>query len=218
MMKKVLLGTLGLIAVLAFIGWETAVAIHDRTSSSYNQGSFHTLLDLLSRFGDTGKRAKAAYDKGDYDTARKLYQNMAEHGNSEAMFRVAVMYSQGKGGPVDDIQAVKWFRLLADRGDREGQFAMGLSYSQGTGVAQDYSEAMRWYQKAARQGSPGARVNLGVLYLNGQGVSPDRIEAQKWFILAGQTGQKNRAVLDRSLTADENAQAKRRADEWGPGK
>ena len=95
---------------------------------------------------------------------------------------------------------------------------MGLAYEQGTGVAQDYSEALGWYRKAALQGSPAARVNLGVLYLNGQGIGADRIEAQKWFILAGQTGQKNRAVLDRSLTADEDAQAKRRADEWRPGK
>jgi TPR repeat protein len=217
MIKKALILTLGVIVVLAFIGWKAAVEIHDR-ANPYSTGSVYTLLDLVSRFGDTGKRAKAAYDKGDYSTARKLYQNMAEHGNSEAMLRVAVMEAQGKGGPVDHIQALKWFRLLADRGDQVAQFALGLSYHEGTGVTQDYAEALRWYQKAARQGSSDARVNLGVLYLNGQGVGLDRIEAQKWFILAGQTGQKDRAVLDRSLTADENAQAKKRADEWGPGK
>jgi TPR repeat protein len=217
-MKKALTGIICVIVILAFIGWQALVGIHDHTSTTDNHGSLNTLLDLLGRFGDTGKRAQAAYDKGDYVTARKLYQQMAERGNSEAMLRVGVMCEQGKGGPVDNIQAVKWFRLLADRGDRDGQFAMGLAYEQGTGVAKDYSVALGWYQKAAQQGSLAARVNLGMLYLNGQGIGPDRIEAQKWFILAGQTGQKNRAVLDRSLTADENAQAKKRADEWRPGK
>jgi TPR repeat protein len=218
MIKKVLIGIGGGIVVLAFIGWQATVAVHDRKSSAYHQGSLNTLLDLFARFLDTGNRAKAAYDKGDYATARKLFQNMAERGNSDAMLRVAVMDMQGKGGPVDNIQAVKWFRILADRGDREAQFALGLAYGDGSGVEQDYAEALRWYQKSAGQGSAAARVNLGVMYLNGQGVAPNRIEAQKWFILAGQTGQKNRAVLDRTLTADENAQSKKSADAWKAGK
>src|SRR5450432_4036913 len=128
MIKKVLIGIVGVVAILAYFGWQTTVEVHDRTSSAGNTGSLSTLLDLLGRFADTGKRAKAAYDKGDYETARKLYRKMAEHGNSEAMLRVAAMYEQGKGGPVDHIQAVKWFRLLADRGNREAQFSMGLAY------------------------------------------------------------------------------------------
>jgi len=217
MLKKALIGIV-VVVVLAFIGWQATIAIHDRTSSTYNHGSLNTLLDLLARFADTGNRAKATCDKGDYETARTLYQKMADHGNSNAIQRVAVMYVQGKGGPVDNIPAVKWFRLLADRGDREAQYAMGLAYDKGRRVEQDYAEALRWHQKSAQQGSPAARVNLGAMYWNGQGVAPDRIEAQKWFILAGPTGQKNRTMFDRSLTADENAQAKKRADEWGPGK
>jgi len=216
LLKKIFIGIVGAGVVIAFISWEAAVAIHDRTSGFDSRGNLSTLLDLLAL--DTGKKAKAAYDKGDYETARKLYLKRAQHGNSDAMLPLAFMYSQGKGGPLDNIQAVRWFRVLADRGDPAAQFGMGVSYATGSGVEQDYPEALRWYQKSARQGSLGARTNLGVMYLNGQGVSADRIEAQKWFILAAKTGQENRTALPAALTPDENALAEKRAGEWRPNR
>src|ERR1035437_6449048 len=218
MLKKLLLGAGCVVAVVAFIGWEVTVAIHDRTARAFHTGNLYTFLDLFSRFADTGNRAKAAYQKGDYQTARRLYQGMADRGNTSAMLPLAVMCAKGQGGPVDNVEAVKWFRVLADGGNREGQYGMGLSYDTGSGIAQDYKEALRWYRKSAEQGSPAACVNLGAMYVEGHGVAADRIEAQKWFILAGQMGQKNRTMMDRTLTEDENAQAKKCADGFRPGK
>lgn len=174
MLKKVLIGIVGLVVIVAFIGWKTAVAVHDRKSTSGNEGNLSTALDLLANFvPNRGKQAKAAFTKGDYETARKLYQPLADRGNQAAMLHLAVMNAKGQGGPVDQTQAVKWFRLLADQGDREAEFGLGLAYQNGKGVQQDYAETSRWYQKSAQQGSPAARVNLGVLYVNGQGVAPD---------------------------------------------
>src|ERR1700676_547311 len=151
-LKKVLIGIVSVVVVVAFASWQTMVMIHDRTASSDTHGSLNTFLELFARFADTGKRASAAYDKGDFTKARSLYQKMAEHGNSDVMLRLAVMDTRGQGGPVDNIQAVKWFRLLADRGDRAAQFAMGLAYGEGRGVAKDYPAALGWYLKSAKQG------------------------------------------------------------------
>jgi TPR repeat protein len=218
MFKKALALIAGVVLILAFISWEVTVAVHDRTARAFHTGSLNTFLDLLARYADTGNRAKAAYEKGDYTTARRLYQGMADRGNNTAMLPLAVMCVKGQGGPVDNEGAVKWFRVLAEKGDREGQYGMGLSYDNGSGVTQDYAQALGWYRKSAQQGSPAACVNLGVMYVNGHGVTADRIEAQKWFILAGQMGQKNRTMMDRTLTEDENAQAKKRADGFRPGK
>lgn len=213
-LKKMFLGLVGLSVILAVLSWKTAVAVHDQHSNSGNFGNLSTFLDLLVKvLPDNGQRAEAANAKGDYQTARKLYQTRAEHGHTDAMLNLAVMETVGKGGPVDYLQALKWLRLVADRGDAGGQFGMGLAYEEGRGVQQNYAEAHRWYQKSARQGSLAARVNLGILYLNGQGVAPDLIEAQKWFILGGRTGQQNRASLDRRLTAEQKIQAKQRADD-----
>lgn len=212
MLKKVLLGLLGVVLIIICVGWEAAVAIHDRESKSIrDQGSMSLLFDLLARFTDPSKRAKAAYEKGDYPTARKLFHNLAEQGDKTVMLRQAMLCAQGKGGPIDNVEAAKWFRVLSDDGDREAQFALGLSYEKGSGVEKDYAEALRWYRKSAKQGSPAASVNLGVMYLEGHGVPADRVEAQKWFILAGVAGQKNRALMDRSLTPEENAEARKRA-------
>ncbi len=212
-LKKVLVGAATAVALLAIVAWEVTVAIHDRTARQFHTGNLNTFLDLVSRYADTGNRAKAAYEKGDFETARRLYQGMAQRGNDAAMLPLAVMCVKGQGGPVDNVEAVKWFRVLAGNGNREAQFGLGLAYDNGSGVKQDYAEALGWYRKSAEQGSPAACVNLGGLYLDGHGVATDRVEAQKWFILAGPLGQKNRAMMDGALTEDENAQARKRAEE-----
>jgi hypothetical protein len=183
----------------------------------FNRGSLYAFLDLLGRFADTGKRVKAAYDKGDYETARKLYQDLAAHGNSDAILRLAVMCAQGKDGPVNNVQAVKWFRELANGGNREAQFGMGQCYDKGSGVEQNYAEARRWYLKSAQEGfTGGVRKHWGDLFGGARG-GPDRIEAPKWFLLAGPSAGKTRAMMDRVLTEDEKVQVKKRADEWRPG-
>lgn len=214
MLKKILFVTGAVLMIAAVIGWETLVAIHDRTSRYAQRGSLFTFLDLLGRYADTGKRAQAAYDKGDFTTARRLYQGLAERGNKDAMLRMAVLCARGQGGPVDNAAAVKWFRAPAEAGNREAQFGMGLSYDRGSGVPQDYAEAVRWYQKAAQQGVAGARVNLGIMYLKGHGVAEDPVEAQKWFILAGNVGKNNRTILAGSLSEDQRAEARKRAAAW----
>jgi TPR repeat protein len=219
MFQKIVTGIVGVIAISGYIAWHTAVAVHDRTRRAADSGNVATAADILlnlqaNSLKDTAIQAQTAYDKGDYATARKLYLKIADHGDSAARLHLGVMYSTGKGGPADPIEAVKWFRLLADDGNREGQYALGLAYENGTGVAQDYWEAMKWYQKSAAQGSPAARVNLGTLYVDGHGTEKDLVEAQKWFILAGELGQKNRGSLDALLTPEQKAEAKQRADEW----
>ena len=52
----------------------------------------------------------AAYKKGDYKTAMKLWKPMAEQGNASAQYYLGVMYANGFGVPEDDKQAVKWYR------------------------------------------------------------------------------------------------------------
>jgi hypothetical protein len=220
--QKIATAIVAVIAITGYIVWHTMVAIHDRTHP-FAFGNTATASDLLKDFQDNGHKdteiqAKAAYDKGDYDTARKLYRKLTNTGNATAMYYTGLMCAKGQGGPVDNAEALKWFRRSAEEGNRDGQFALGVAYEHGTGIAQDPSEAMKWYQKSAAQGSPGARVNLGALYFGGNGVAQDVVEAQKWFILAGELGQKNRASLDAALTPDQRAAAKQRADEWGSRK
>ena len=61
--------------------------------------------------------AEAAYQKGDYATALRLWRPLAEQGNSRAQANLGYMFSIGRGVPQDYVQAHKWFSLSAAQGN-----------------------------------------------------------------------------------------------------
>ena len=93
-----------------------------------------------------------AYEQGDYATALKEWQPLAEQGDATAQYNLGLMYAQGKGVPQDDAKAVRWYRKAAEQGLAAAQTNLGLIYSQGNGVPKDYVHAYVWYNLAAAQG------------------------------------------------------------------
>ena len=74
-------------------------------------------------------------------------------GDADAQLKVGKMYARGEGVPVDEAQAVHWYRLAAEQGNPDAQFDLAASYRNGEGVAEDDAEAVRWFRMAAEQGS-----------------------------------------------------------------
>ncbi len=62
---------------------------------------------------------KAAYERGDYATAFKLWLPLAEKGNAEAQYDIGVMYYEGRGVPRDYVYvfAYRWFNRAAAQGN-----------------------------------------------------------------------------------------------------
>ena len=85
-------------------------------------------------------------------------------------------------------QTLDELRALADQGDAEAQFNLGVMYGTGRGVSQDYVEAHIWSNLAAAQSSGGLRDQA----------------------------VRNRDIFAELLTADQIAEAQRRAREWTP--
>src|SRR5262247_175063 len=117
--------------------------------------------------------ASAAYQRGDYVQAIKLFRQLAEQGHQWAQRRLGSIYAEGKGVPQDYQEAVKWYRLAAAQGYAPAEYSLGVAYDKGQGVPQDYQEAVKWYRLAAAQGNEFAQVNLGVMYAEGRGVGQD---------------------------------------------
>lgn len=152
-----------------------------------------TLLITISidvtAFGEQFEDAAAAYDRGDYATAFRLFKPLAEQGDSMfAQHNLGVMYYYGQGVPQYYPEALKWYRRAAEQGLPEAQFTLGLMYANGQGVPQDYTEAMKWYRKAAQQGYADAQSNIGFMYDHGQGVPQDYTEAVNWYRRAAEQG------------------------------
>ena len=52
--------------------------------------------------------AAAAYNRGDYATAVRLWQPLANGGDADAQFNLGQLYYRGRGVPQDYAEAAKW--------------------------------------------------------------------------------------------------------------
>ena len=167
---------------------------------------------------------QAAFQRGDYATALRLWLPLARRGIVAAQHNVAVIYdSGGRGVPRDEVEAVRWYHHAAEQGSASAQNNLGTMYFAGRGTPQDLAEAARWWRSAAEQGHAAAQFNLGRSLLYGSGVSEDLVEAYMWFSLAaarllpGQGGDmaiRERDAVQARLTSAQIAAARRLAREW----
>jgi uncharacterized protein len=164
--------------------------------------------------------AAAAYKRGDYATAMRLFRPLADEGDASAQVVLGFMYKRGRGVPQDFAEAVRWYHLAADQGDASAQADLGFMYELGQGVKQDFAEAVRWYRLAADQGVATAQTALGLMYEGGRGVPQNYVLAHMWFDLSAARGFRHAAelrdlLIDR-MTPAQIAEAQKLAREWKP--
>ena len=63
----------------------------------------------------------AASNRGDYATVTRLLQSLAEAGDADAQYDLAVLYQIGEDLPQDYVQAHKWYSIAAARFTPEEQ-------------------------------------------------------------------------------------------------
>jgi uncharacterized protein len=170
--------------------------------------------------------AVAAYHRGDYATALRLWHPLAERGDADAQFHLGVMYESGQGVLRNDAEAINWYRKAAEQNDAVAQFNLGVMYAKG--MSPNRAEAALWYRLAADHGLAGAQFNLGMMYVEGRGVSHDYVQAHMWLDLAASQlpplgkNQRNTSVDARDRVASEMTppqlvEAQQLAFEWMAG-
>jgi len=89
-----------------------------------------------------------AAEAGDYATAMAKWMPLAEHGNADAQFNVALALHKGLGVPADESYAVGWYHLAANNGNVHAQEFLIAAYSEGWfGLARDPELAAYWEQR-----------------------------------------------------------------------
>ena len=104
-----------------------------------------------------------AYNRGNFSTALREWQPLAEQGDARAQFSFGLLYENGDGVPRDYAKARQWYAKAAAQGDAKAQLYLGLQSSFGQGVPTDLVEAYMWYSLAAGNGNahaPGYRDDL----------------------------------------------------------
>ena len=128
-----------------------------------------TLLGVAPVAAGAREDAAAAYGKGDYATALRLFGPLAAQGDAYAETYLGVMDTTGQGVPQNYGQAIERYREAAGQGYAQAQFNLGVMFETGRGVPQSSIEAVRWYRKAADQGHIDAQRRVGVLCPEGTG-------------------------------------------------
>ncbi len=127
----------------------------------------------------------AAYNRGDFATAKRLWLPLAQHGDPKAQTGLALMYFLGQGVSMNLAAALDWCGKAADQGLPTAQYLLGQIYQHPWDPEiRDLGVALKWYHKASDQGYADAQDELGGMYEFGLGVPKDYAEAEKWFAKA----------------------------------
>ena len=123
-----------------------------------------------------------AYNRGDFKTALREWQPLAEQGDARGQFSLGLLYENGDGVTRDYTKARQWYEKAAAQGDAKAQLYLGLQSSFGQGVPMDVVEAYMWYSLAAENGNPhapGYRVDLSRQMTPAQ-IAEGKKRAKEW--------------------------------------
>jgi hypothetical protein len=73
---------------------------------------------LACRFASAQVSAVSSYEKKEYEVARREFQFLAQNGDTDAQYRLGLMFKDGLGGPKDPIAALGGFSCAA-QSDRQ---------------------------------------------------------------------------------------------------
>ena len=117
------------------------------SESPSNSASASTRIDKKLQ------EAKQAYNQRDYNSSFVKFQELANEGNSEAMFWTAKMYRDGVGTKVDSDRYAFWLKKSADAGITEAEYTYALlKISRKATDSSDFKEGMKYLQRAADSG------------------------------------------------------------------
>lgn len=123
----------------------------------------------------------------------QVCKELAESGDSDALWKLALYYEQRSNSKKDSIKAFRLAERSANLGNAAGQYHLGRYYDYGVAASRNAFEAVKWYEKSALQNYLPAFNALGKVYFEGRGVTANFARAKQWFVHAAnnnnETGQ-----------------------------
>jgi len=126
--------------------------------------------------------AQEAFRNDQHQLARRVWVALADEGNSEAAYRLGMLYDTGTGVERDSVEAASWYQQAAEGGNLDAQHNLAVAYANGDGVELNISKAMHWWKSAAQRGNADSQYNLGIVYAMGvHGIQKNLDNAKKWW-------------------------------------
>lgn len=101
--------------------------------------------------------AEQMYQAGDYAAAFRQMAAVAQAGDAQGQYNLAVFYRDGSGTARDEAKARFWLERAAAQDFAPAQYELGVFCYQGEGGAQDMAQARTWFERAAALGHADAQ-------------------------------------------------------------
>jgi TPR repeat protein len=119
--------------------------------------------------------------------AAEWLKKAADQSDSNAEYKLSVMYAQGIGLPESDTDAMRLLMLSAQHGLPIAEYVAARLLEDGKKLPLDYDLSRTYYIRAAESGYQQAQVSLARGYLAGRGpLSVDKEQALFWASVAGE--------------------------------
>jgi TPR repeat protein len=115
-----------------------------------------------ARFQVDFEKGVKAYEAGDYQTARRFWQPLADNYDLAALRNLGHLYRLGQGVEKNAKKARHYYEKAARLGHAPSQTNLALMYFAGEGIAPDSEKGMEWLKKAAARGYPPAQHQLAI--------------------------------------------------------
>lgn len=123
---------------------------------------------------------RIAFSAGDFATAFKEFNAVAETGDSSGQYLAGEMLIQGRGVAKDLRRGTALLESSARSGHVGAQSMVGALYAFGQDMPADYGKALSFLRPAAQAGDVHAQNNLAALTYFGLGTPRDVVEALHW--------------------------------------
>jgi TPR repeat protein len=120
--------------------------------------------------------ADAAYGKGDYAKAAKLWREACEAGNATGCYELAIVYRDGEGVTADPKREAELLEQSCAGGEGRGCFNLAFKSDpdpKATASQAALDRARGYFERGCEAQFPGACFNVGEYYLSGRGVTKD---------------------------------------------
>ena len=168
-----------------------------------------TLLIACSDY----RKARSAYEAGEYTKALYIFEQLSNAGDSQAQYDLSQMYLQGIGTNKNVEKGWVWMNRAANAGNVQAMLELAVRYQKSPALENSEQMAFMWFQKAAIAGSAAGQYNLAHLYEDGNQTPVDLLQAYVWMVLSHRSGNPIAASEAKLLKAKLSPPELEKADE-----